>query len=108
MRALHLSDDVAHALFKFAAVLCPGNHAGHVQREQPFAAQLLRHPSRRDILRDPLDDGRLSDARLADEGGVVFVLARQNLQHRLDFALAADDRAGAVGALDQIRSELLQ
>jgi hypothetical protein len=35
-------------------------------------------------LREPLDDRRLADARLADEHRVVLLAAREDLHHALD------------------------
>src|SRR4029079_12020436 len=45
-----------------------------------------------DALGQPLDDGGLADARLAEEDGVVLRAAREDLDDALDFLLAADER----------------
>ena len=108
LRPLHLVDDIAHAFFKLAAVLRPGDNACQIQREQPLAPQRLRDPPRRNILRHALNNGSLADTRFADERGVVLVLAREDLQHGFDLALPSDHGPGAVGLLDQVRAELLQ
>ena len=40
----------------------------------------------------PFDDGRLADARVADEHGVVFGPAGKHLHDAPDFVVAADHR----------------
>ena len=45
-----------------------------------------------EALRKALDDSRLADARLADEGGVVLIFPAQNLQQLPKLAFAPDDR----------------
>ena len=108
LHAPHLCDDVAHTFFEFAPVFRSRDHACHIEGEQPLAAQLLRDASGGDILRHALDDGGLADARLSDEGRVVFMLARENLQHGLDLTLPSDDALGLVRALHQIDTKLIE
>ena len=108
LRPVHLRQNIAHALFKFPAIFRSGNDARHVQQEQPLAAQLLRHASRRQILRNTLNNCRLADARLADERGIMLVLPRQDLQDRLNFLPSADDQLRFVRTLDHIHSELVE
>ena len=90
--AADLSQYVADAFFKFAAVFRPSEDARHVQAVEPFAAQRLRNRPRGEALRKALDDSRLADARLADEGGVVLIFPAQNLQQLPKLAFAPDDR----------------
>ena len=45
-----------------------------------------------DLLREALDDGRLADAGVADEEGVVLAAAREDLDGAVDLVLAADER----------------
>src|SRR5205085_7543827 len=61
-----------------------------------------------DSLREPLDDGGLADARLADEHGVVLRPAAQDLDDALDLALAADERVELVvgGVVGEVAREL--
>ena len=89
---LDLFDDLLEALFELAAVLRAGDQRADVQCEQALAQQRLRHVARDDALRQALDDGRLADARLADQGRVVLRAARQDLDDALDLLDAADDR----------------
>ena len=41
---------------------------------------------------EPLDDGRLADARLAGEDRVVLAAADQDVDHLADLGVAAEDR----------------
>src|SRR5690606_19559673 len=55
----------------------------------------------------PLDDGRLTDARLADQSGVVLGPPGKNLHDPLDLSLAADHRVQLplTRGLSQIEAE---
>src|SRR5207248_923513 len=57
-----------------------------------------------------LDDGRLADARLPDQHGVVLRPAREDLHHALDLGLAADHGVEPAlrGLLRQIAAELVE
>ena len=90
------------------SVLCACDDAGHVQRIKALAAQRLRHGPGGEILRHALHDGRLADARLADEGGIVLVPPREDLQDGLDLLPPADDRLLLSGALEHIHAKLIQ
>ena len=108
LRPAKLREDVSHPLLKFAAVLRSCNHACHIQHEQAFALELLRNAPRRNILRHSLDDGRLAHPGFADQGGVILVLSRQDLQYRLDLLLPADNHFRFVRALNHIHTELVE
>ena len=73
--AVGVLDLVEHGLeplLELAAVLRAGHHRAEVERDQPLAAQRLRHVAGHDALGQPLDDGGLADAGLADEHRVVL------------------------------------
>ena len=95
---LDLLDDLLEALLELAAVLRAGDERADVERQDALVEQRLGHVAGHDALRETLDDGRLADARLADEGGVVLGPARQDLDDPLDLLLAADDRIELAGA----------
>ncbi len=59
---------------------------------------------------EPFDDGGLSDARLADQHGVVFGSPGQHLHRPADLLVATDDRIDLAlpGHLDQIAAVALQ
>ena len=72
----------------------------------------LRDVAVDDALGEPLDDGGLADAGLADEHRVVLRAPAQHLDDAADLGVAADDRvelaaAGAVGEVDAVLLERL-
>ena len=60
------------ALLELAAVLRAGQHGREVEAVERLVTQALGHVALDDALGQPLDDGRLADAGLADEDGVVL------------------------------------
>ena len=106
----HFLEHGLEPLLEFAAVLCARDQRAHVERENGLVLQPLRHVAAHDALRQPFGDGRLADARLADEHGVVFRLAREDADDVADLLIAADDRVhlAFAGALDEIRAVLFQ
>ena len=93
-------------LFKFAAVLCARDQSAHIERENRLVLQGLWHLVRDDPLREAFNDGRLADARLADENGVVFRFPGQDPDDVPDLFVAADDRVHLLlaCALYQVRA----
>ena len=89
---LHFLEDGLEALLEFAAELGPGDQGAHVEGDDALVLEPLRHVAADDALGQPLDDGRLADARLADQDRVVLGAARQDLDDAADFLVAADDR----------------
>ena len=88
--APHLVEHGADALFKLAAVLCSRHHAGEIKQQDTLVDKLLRHVARGDLFGKPLGDGRLANARLADEHGVIFCPPRQNAQRTADLLFSPD------------------
>ena len=78
-----------------------------VSRRLPI--ERLGHVARGDALREALDDGRLADARLADQRRVVLGAPRQDLHDALDLLEAADHRVELAGARGggQVHAELV-
>ena len=76
----------------------------------PFVFQALRHVSLHDAQGQPFGNGRLADARLADEHGVVLGAPREHLDDAADFLIAADHRIelALTGPLDQIDPVFLE
>ena len=95
---LDLFDDLLEALLELAAVLGARDERADVERQQALAHQRLGHVARGDALGEALDDGRLADARLADQRRVVLGAPREDLDDPLDLLRAADDRVELVGA----------
>ena len=92
-RLLHFLEHRLEPLLELAAVLRAGDQRAHVERRRcvlffkPFG-----HVAADDALRQPLDDRRLADARLADQHRVVLGAPRQHLDDAADLLVAADDR----------------
>ena len=85
-----LVEDLLEALLELAAILGAGHQGADVEREQALAPQGLGHLVGDDALGQTLDNGRLADAGLADQGGVVLQAAAQDLDHALDLRGPAD------------------
>ena len=103
-----LLHDRLEALFELTAILRAGDDQRDVEREDPLVGEEVRHVAVDDLLRQPFDDGRLADARLADEHGVVLRAAAQHLLHALELVLAADERVELVlhRRLGEVAAEL--
>ena len=78
-RPLDLRQHIPQTLFKFAPVFCPRDHPGHIDADEPFPPQRLRHMAQGHPLGQPLHDGRLAHAGLTDQRRVVLVLPAKNL-----------------------------
>jgi hypothetical protein len=99
-------------LLELAAILGAGEHGADVERDERLVAQALGDVAVDDALRQPLDDRRLADARLADQDRVVLRAAREHLDDAPDLLVAADDRielatAGALGEIGREAGERL-
>ena len=80
------------ALLELAAELRAGDQRAEVERHEPLVLEAFGHVAVHDALREPLDDGRLADAGLADEHRVVLRAAREHLDDAADLLVAADHR----------------
>ena len=89
---LDLLEDGLEPLLELAAVLRAGDHRAEVEAISALVAQALGDVAVDDALGQPLDDGGLADAGLADEDGVVLGAAGQHLHDAADLGVAADDR----------------
>src|SRR6185437_17120808 len=90
---LVLRDLVHHSLeplLELAAVLGAGNDRRHVERKDAVVAERLGALAVGDELRESFDDGRLADARLADENWIVLFPAREDFHDALDFFRTPD------------------
>ena len=98
------------AVLELAAVLGAGDQRAHVELDEVAVAQGARHVAGHDTLSDALDDGRLADARLTDEHGVILGAAGQDLNGTADLVGTADDRVELAGAgkVADIATVLLQ
>ena len=92
--ASDLLKDGLQTLLEFAAVFCARDQRTHVQREDGLILQGLRHVAADNPLRQPLCNGGLADARLADQDGIVLRLAGENADDVADLLVTADDGVG--------------
>ena len=104
-----LGDNVLESLLELAAVLGSGHQAGKVQRPDVLVHEVLRHVAGGDLLRQPLDDGGLADARIAQDQRVVLGAAGQDLHHARDLFLTSDNGIELAGAclVGEVGAELL-
>ena len=107
---LDLLEHGLEPLLELAAVLRSGHHRGEVERQHPAALERVGHVAGDHALREPLDDGGLADAGLADEDGIVLGAPREHLDHAPDLGVAADDRVetAVLGGLREVDGVLLQ
>ena len=107
---MHFFEDGLQALFEFAAEFGAGDQRAHVERDDLFVLQPLRHVAADDALRQSFDDGGLADAGFADQHRVILRAPRQHLNDAADFFVAADDRVELAlrGQLGQIAAIFFQ
>jgi len=110
---LDLANDVLNTVLEHATQHRAGDHRVHLQVDHLAVAQADRHRVRVefDAAREAFDDGGLSHAGFANQHHRVRPLAvAENLEHLLDFRIAAVDRRNPVLARQQvqIRREVLQ
>ena len=79
-------------LLKIAPVLGAGHHGRHVQRQHPLAPQAAGDLVGGDALGQGFGQGAFAHAGLAQQAGVVFLAAAENLDHPLQFPVPAQDR----------------
>ena len=72
-------------------------------------SRMSGHVAGDDAVGEALGDGRLADAGLADEGGVVLRLATEDLDDPLDLLLSADDgiQLSCTGGVGEVDAELV-
>ena len=92
LAGLDLLEDGLQAILELATVLRASDERAHVERREPLVLERLGDVATHDALRDALDDGRLADARLADEHRVVLGAPREHLHDAADLLVATDDR----------------
>src|SRR5205085_1841573 len=105
-----LVHDGLDALLELAAVFGAGHHHGQVEDDDAAVAEQLGDVAVHDELGQPLDDGGLADAGLAQQHRVVLGAAAEDLDDALDLVLPADDRVelALAGELGQVAAEAVQ
>ena len=90
-----LVDDFFQFVLELAAVFRTRDQRRDAERIDALAEQILRHAPLHDARGQPLDDGGLAHARLADEDGVVLGFPQKNADDAVQLGLAADERLDA-------------
>ena len=105
-----LFHDGLEPLFELAAILGAGDDERKIEAEDALVGEEAGHFAVGDALRQAFDDGRLAHAGLADEHRIVLGAAAEDLDHALQFAVAADQRIELPvhGRLGQVAAELGQ
>src|SRR5262249_42329104 len=95
---------------ELAAILRAGDEGPEIELKQALVHEHVGDVVRDDLLREPLDDGRLADAGLTDEHRVVLRPAREDLNDPLDLLLATDDRIELrlAGELREVAREFVE
>ena len=106
----HLRQHRLEALLELAAILGPGDQRAHVERHQPLVGQALGHIAIDDAQRQPLGDGGLADAGLADQDRVVLGPPAQHLDAAPDLLVPPDHRVelALAGGLGQVAGVFVQ
>src|SRR5579885_3443412 len=91
-RGGHLGEDGLQALLELAAELGAGDESAEIEREEALLLEAFRHVAIDDAEREPLDDRRLADARLADQHGIVLGAAGEHLDGAANLFIAPDHR----------------
>ncbi len=90
LRLAQLVEQLLHPLLEFAAELGARDEGRDIEREERLPGDRVGHLARGDAQGQPLDDGALAHARLADQDRVVLLAPREDLHHALDLPFAAD------------------
>ncbi len=86
------------ALLELTAELRPRHQRAEVELEDALVFEGIGHVAADHPLGEPLDDGRLSHARITDEDGVVLGASGEHLHDAADLLVTADDRVELVAA----------
>ena len=107
---LDLLEHRLQSLLELAAVLRTGDHRGEVEANEPLVLQAHGDVTFDDALGKPLDDGGLTDTRLADQHRVVLRATTQHPDHPADLLIAADHRIefALAGPLGEVETEPLE
>src|SRR3989338_2523239 len=104
---LYLVHHRLDTLLKLPSIFCARHHKRKVQHNHSLIPQYLRDIPLYYLLCQALDDGGLSDARLAEENRVILRSPAQNLYHALYLVFSSDDRVefSVVGKFGQVSSK---
>ena len=105
-----LFHDRLQALFELTAILGAGHDQRKVERQNSLIGEERRHVAVGDLLSQAFDDGRLADARLANQHRIVLGAAAENLNYPFQLFVAPDQRIylAVDRRLGQVAAELGQ
>ena len=108
--AAYLIHDRFDAFLELAAIFRAGDHQREIESDHPLVTQQLGHVAFGNLLRQAFHDRGLAHARFPEQDRIIFGAAAEDLNHPLDFILAADDRVHFTLARDlrQVASERLE
>src|SRR5438067_2465104 len=89
---LHFLDDRLQPVLKLAAILRAGDHRPEVERDDALVLDAFGDVAFDDAAGPSFHDGRLADARLADQYRIVLRAPREHLDHAADLFIASDHR----------------
>ena len=95
---LDLADDVFEPILELALDARTGLQQAEIQAQQFDAFERGRHVALHDPQGEPLHDGCLAGARLADQDRVVLAPAAENVDHLADFGVPGEDRINLAGS----------
>ena len=110
LRLHQLFHDGLEALFELAAILGAGDDQRKVESQDALVGEERRNFAVGDALGQAFDDGGLADSGLADEHGIIFGAAAEDLDYAFDFAVAADQwiELAIHGGLGQVAGKLAE
>ncbi len=92
LRVGHFLQHGLQPFLELAAILGTGDQRTHVERDDLLVAQAFRDVAPHDALRQAFDNGRLADAGLADQHGIVLRASGEHLDDAANLVVATDDR----------------
>src|SRR5579872_3914217 len=97
-------------LFELSSVFCASDDQRKIEGKDALVRKEGWNVAIGNSLRQSFDDGRLSDAGLADQHWIVLRPPAENLDYALDFTLASYERVqrSFTGGLRKIAAELRQ
>ena len=103
-------EDLLQAFFEVTAVARAGDQRAHIEAVDLLVLDGFGHVAGNDCLGETFDNGGLTDARLADQNGVVLRAAREDLHDALHLSAAANHRVELVfaGSLGEVAAKLLE
>ena len=107
---LQLSNNLLHAVLKLTAILGTSYQTCQVKRPNLLSAQDVRDVAGCNELSQALNNGGLTNARIAQDKWVVLLTAGKNLHDTLNLAVTTDDRVKLFicGKLSKVAAKLLQ